>query len=138
MAANACVQLLALLRKNFLLKLRKPISTLFEIFLPFIVMLLLVYLRSQIDTKHYNDDLAMDDTRVLDTSTNVRALAWDVARDNSTFSFVVAYVRLVRLIHQSCRDLPPTPETPLMTRIAHCVDITSSPCSLLHTSMLHL
>ncbi|GAB2295549.1 Phospholipid-transporting ATPase abca1 [Dionaea muscipula] len=51
MAAESRRQLMAMLRKNWLLKIRHPYTTCAEIFLPTVVMLMLIGVRMQVDTQ---------------------------------------------------------------------------------------
>lgn len=51
MSSSSGRQLKAMLRKNWLLKIRHPYITLAEILLPLVVMLMLIAVRTQVDTK---------------------------------------------------------------------------------------
>ncbi|KAK9664352.1 hypothetical protein RND81_14G035600 [Saponaria officinalis] len=52
--AESWRQLKAMLRKNFLLKIRHPYITFTEIFLPTVVMLMLIAVRTQVDTRMHS------------------------------------------------------------------------------------
>ncbi|XP_076938168.1 ABC transporter A family member 1-like, partial [Bidens hawaiensis] len=65
-------QLTAMLRKNWLLKIRHPCITLAEILLPLVVMLMLIAIRTQVDTKiHTAQSYIQKDTFVEVGMSNV-------------------------------------------------------------------